>query len=67
MEIRPNLERKVDKLRELFVAFVKAQITASGFLLGALAVALIVANSTLADAYEQLRQLRIGIFFDFEL
>lgn len=62
MERQPNPERQVDKLRQPFVAFVKAQTTASGFLLGALLIALIAANSRFAGDYEQLQHLDIGIF-----
>lgn len=61
MDIRPNLERQVDRLIEPFKAFIGAQTTASAFLLLALVAALAAANSPLGDHYEALRHYRMGL------
>jgi NhaA family Na+:H+ antiporter len=61
MDIRPDLERQVDKLRGPFAAFVKAQTTASGLLLLALLMSLVLANSPLAGLYTELQHYRVGL------
>ncbi|TVO59301.1 Na+/H+ antiporter NhaA [Denitromonas halophila] len=60
---KPALERTIDRLREPFASFIKAQTTTSGFLLLALFAALALANSPLADHYEAIRHFRIGMVF----
>ena len=66
MNIQPNLERQINKLRDPFVAFISAQTTASGFLLIVLLAALILANSPWVEAYERLQHFHIGLIFGDE-
>lgn len=61
MEIRPELERRVDRLRGPFSAFVNAQTTASGLLLLALLAAILLANSDAADFYRNLLRFHVGV------
>jgi len=61
--VKLELEKQVDKLRGPFASFVKAQTTASTFLLLALFAALIIANSPYAHELTALQHLslRLGI------
>ena len=61
MDNRPELERQVDRLRGPFVAFVRAQTTASAFLLLALLVSLVLANTPAAGWYHEVQHLRVGL------
>ena len=62
-QIKPDLERQVDKLREPFRAFVSAQTTASAFLVLAMGVALWLANSRFAADYQALQQFPLGLVY----
>jgi NhaA family Na+:H+ antiporter len=62
-DVKPALEKKFDKLREPFAAFISAQATASGFLLFALLAAMFVANSPLADQLAALQSFKAGFVF----
>jgi NhaA family Na+:H+ antiporter len=66
MNIQPNLEHQINKLRDPFVAFISAQTTDSGFLLIVLLASLILANSPWAEAYERLQHFHIGLIFGDE-
>lgn len=58
---KPALERTIDKLREPFASFIKAQTTTSGFLLLALVAAMGLANSPFVEQYEAIRHFRFGL------
>jgi NhaA family Na+:H+ antiporter len=61
--VKPELEKQVDKLRGPFSSFIKAQTTASAFLLLALFTALFIANSSYAHELVAIQHLslRFGI------
>ncbi len=61
--MKPELEKRVDRLRGPFSSFIQAQTTASAFLLLALIAALLVANSGYAHELTAIRHLslRIGV------
>lgn len=58
---KPDLERRLDRLRAPFRAFVVSQTTASGVLLAALIGALLIANSPWATDYRALQHYPLGV------
>jgi len=62
-DYKPRLEQRLDSLREPFAAFIRAQATASGFLLLALIGAMLVANSPFAQQLVSLQDYELGLVF----
>ncbi|MGD2117995.1 MAG: Na+/H+ antiporter NhaA [Chromatiales bacterium] len=61
--IKPQLERQMDKILEPFLAFIRAQTTASSFLLLALLAAIFLVNSSWENLYEAIQHFRMGVLF----
>ena len=62
-EVKPELEKQVDRLREPFSEFIRAQATASALLLVALCAALILANSPYADQLKAIQHFSLHLGF----